>query len=65
MPSIDQKLTEATLHYTELFGERECFRVWVENINCGEKYVVKCSFRSTFLNKRTTFKYSKTIRPDN
>lgn len=59
---IEQKIDEVIAEYTHIFGKRDCFKTWVENINCGEKYVVWCYYRYTWGNSRRTAKYRTTIR---
>lgn len=58
---ISEKIKEEIEKLTSLFGNEDSFRVWVDKINNGEKYVVRCSFRAEWLGRRVTFKKQRTI----
>ena len=60
---VEQKIKEAIEEFTKYFGDFDCFKTWVENINCGEKYIVWCSYRvhSCVAGRRVTDKKRKTI----
>ncbi len=61
---IEKKIEEQINKFTKVFGKHDCFKTWVENINCGEKFIVWCSFRvrSMLSGQRTTMKYRHTIQ---
>lgn len=61
MSTIEERIEKAKDSFIKSFGSSDCFRVWVENINCGEKYVVWCSCREEWLGRRRTRKFRKTI----
>lgn len=61
MLTVEQKIKHEIDEYTRIFGHEDCFKVWVENINCGEKYIVHCSCRYTWGYHRKTGKYQTTI----
>lgn len=62
---IEEQIKEVIDHFTRIFGCFDCFKTWVENINCGEKYIVWCSYRvrNCLSGQRTTEKKRMTIYP--
>lgn len=48
--------------FNKLFGTRSCYKVWVDNINNGQKYIVRCAFRDEWLGRRVTVKYQQTVK---
>ena len=62
MTSVETEIQETVGFFTSRFSERDCFKVWVDNINCGEKFVVWCRFRCYDGNRRVTAKYHRTIQ---
>lgn len=61
--TIEEKIKKEIEYFTSLFGKYDNFRVWVENINNGQKYIVKSSHTYEWLGKRTQFKKQVTIIP--
>lgn len=62
MDNVEKEINEVVEFFTIRFGKRDCFKVWVDNINCGEKYQVWCRFRCYDGNRRVTAKYHRIIR---
>ena len=60
--ATEEKIKKAMQIYIEAFGHEENFKVWVENVNDGEKYIVRSTHRALWLGKAKTFKYQTTIK---
>ena len=63
--TIEEKINEVITEYTRIFGNDDCFKTWVENINNGEKYIVWCSCRYTWGYNRKTQRVRTTIYGQN